>query len=156
MTAGDKREPLWASSLADQPQRTCDAVPPEPDEAQEAPPRPIAEPRVGPRAVAFGGLAVTVMVVLAMLAADRGSFKVEDVPSFWEDIEMTCRTARLERDDRALEVFSCQAVRGGTLPPGIYRSPDAQWTSDLTRRDARANAIEISPDGELTGWATYW
>jgi hypothetical protein len=156
MTGGDKREPLWASSLADEPQRTCDAVSPEPDETQEVPPRPIAEPRFRPRALAFGGLAVTAMVVLAMLAADRGSFEFEDVPSFWEDIEMTCRTARFERDGRALEVFRCQAVRGGTLPPGIYRSPDAQWTSDLTRRDARANAIEISPDGELTGWATYW
>jgi hypothetical protein len=156
MTGGDKREPLWASSLADQPRPTSEAVHPEPDETQEVPLRSDAEQLVGRRAVAVGGLAATILVVLAIVAADRGSLMFEDVPSSWGDVEMTCRTARFEQDDRALEVFRCHAVRGGTLPPGVYRAPDAQWTSDLTRRDARANAIEISPDGELTGWAVYW
>jgi hypothetical protein len=68
---------------------------------------------------------------------------------------MTCETVRLEQGERALEWFRCRALDGGTLPPGLYRSPQSQWTSDITRRDAVANEMEISPEGVLTGWAAY-
>ena len=68
---------------------------------------------------------------------------------------MRCDTARIQQTGRALELFRCRATGGGTLPTGVYRSPRSQWTSDLTRIDARVNLIEIFPDGELVGWAAY-
>jgi hypothetical protein len=149
--ADDRPEPLWASSLADQPRRHEDVVRPQ----LTAVPRET-QPRVGQRAIALVGLAAVITVVaLAASLTGRSGLAIEDVPSFWGDVQMTCHTARFTQDQRALELFRCHAVDGGTLPPGVYTSPEATWTSDITRRDARVNRIRISPDGELTGWAAY-
>jgi hypothetical protein len=159
-------EPLWASSLKDQPRHddvTVHVVREEPEAATPRLRRPAEPERKAPsgdapfalRGIVLGTLAAVVVIALVTLLADRGSLTVKDVPSSWGDVSMTCKTTRLEQDGHAFELFNCHADRGGTLPPGVYRSPESQWTSDLTRRDARANAIRITPDGQLYGWAVY-
>jgi hypothetical protein len=154
MTGGDQREPLWASSLADQPRREEEPLrvraPVEPQERPEPPPVTHGRPLI-----VLGALAAVTMVSLAIALAGDPWMTVEELPSAWGDVPMTCETMRLEQDERALEWFRCFAVGGGALPPGVYRSPVSQWTSDVTRRDAVVNEIEITPDGELTGWAAY-
>jgi hypothetical protein len=124
------------------------------DEPEASAPRANAQQPVRRRAVALGVLAAIVMVALAAALPGRGFQRVV-VPSYWDDVTTSCDTARFEHGKGALELFRCHAVDGGRLPPGVYRSPNAQWRSDITRREARANEIEISPDGELTGWAMY-
>ena len=156
-------EPLWASSLKDQPRHddvTVHVVREEPGAPAPRPRRPAPDAPAGDapfalRGIVLGTLAAVVVIALATLLADRGSLIVKDVPSSWGDVSMTCKTTRLEQDGHAFELFNCHADRGGTLPPGVYRSPESQWTSDLTRRDARANVIRITPDGQLYGWAAY-
>ena len=156
MTGGDQREPLWASSLADQPRREAEpARVRAPADSQERPAPSITREREGRPLVALGALAAVTIVALAIALAGDKWMTVEDLPSAWGDVPMTCETMRLEQGDRALEWFRCYAVGGGALPPGVYRSPVSQWTSDVTRRDAVVNEIEIAPDGELTGWAAY-
>ena len=156
----DKREPLWADSLARQPERDFDDVSVrwEHDEPA-AVPKPPRTDEGDRRRVAFGPFLVGLVVLAALAwmvtASPRGGLTVKDVPSAWGDVPMTCRTARLEQDGGAVEVFHCRAVGGGSLPPGTYRSPDSQWTSDITRVDARADVIEITPDGRVDGWAAY-
>lgn len=155
MTGGDPYEPLWARSLAHQPQPEHDVVDPAPDEAEEVLPQPAARQPVGRRVIAIGVVAAIATVWLATALPGNGWATFDDVPSYWEEVPMTCDTMRIERDEGAVEWFRCHAVGGGALPPGDYRSPDARWTSDITGRDARANEIEITADGEVTGWATY-
>lgn len=156
MTGGDRQEPLWASSLARQSERLDDVVVRwEREEPEVSAPGADGQQPVRWRVVAVGVLAVVVAVALAAALPGGGSVTVEDVPSYWGDVTMTCRTTRLEQDDRAVELFRCHAVAGGTLRSGDYRSPEARWSSDITGREARANEIQISPDGELTGWAAY-
>jgi hypothetical protein len=147
---GDRHEPLWASSLADQPRREEDFAPVAPVK-RAAPTRR----RPGQGAAAVVAIVAVVAVLLMAPLAERSALLIEDVPSYWGDVQMTCHTARFADDDRALELFNCRAIDGGTLPPGVYGSPDDTWTSDITRRDARVNRIRISPDGALTGWAAY-
>ena len=151
-----QHESLWAGSPAQQRHRLDDVVARwERDETPAPPPRRShARQPVAPR-TALGALAAIVVVALAIALPARDSLAVEDVASYWEDVPMTCHTARFEQGERALELFRCHAVGGGALPPGVYRSPDARWTSDITRRDAQANQMEISPGGELAGWAAY-
>ena len=156
-------EPLWASSLKDQPRHDDVTVHVVREERGAPAPRPRRPPPDAPagdapfalRGIVLGTLAAVVVIAIATLLADRGSLIVKDVPSSWGDVSMTCKTTRLEQDGHAFELFNCHADRGGTLPPGVYRSPESQWTSDLTRRDARANVIRITPDGQLYGWAAY-
>ncbi len=153
---GDKREPLWASSLAERPRPADDDVRPLEARADPAS-QPQAPTGIGRRRAALGVVALVTVIVAALAAAlpGRGSWSLQDVPSFWGAVQMTCHTLRLERDDHSVELFRCRATGGGTLPPGLYRSPVDTWTSDITRRDALANEIRITPDGELRGWAAY-
>jgi hypothetical protein len=154
MTDGDQREPLWASSLASRPHSDHEADFPELGEEADAPPPADEQPPDERRAVAIGVGVLAAIALGATMVAGNGSLEVEDVPSSWGSVPMTCHTARLDHVDRAVELFRCQAS-SGALPPGVYESPAAQWTSDLTGLDARTNRIVISPDGDLTGWATY-
>jgi hypothetical protein len=78
-----------------------------------------------------------------------------DLPSYWESVEMTCATVRVEEDDRTLEFFRCNAQGAGQLPPGAYRPPETNWHSDFDRRRATDHAIRISPTGKVLGWALY-
>jgi hypothetical protein len=159
LTPGDQRKSLWADPPAHQSERDSDVVarvlPEEPEESSPRTDEPRSIRPLRPRVLAIGVLMGIVIVAVAAAVAGRGSPTVEEVPSFWEDVPMTCKTTRLEQGDRAVELFRCHALRGGPLPPGVYRSPDSRWTSDLNRRDARANAMEITADGELKGWAAY-
>ena len=161
MSGDDRREPLWASSLADRRPVDHDdvivrvtVVADEEDVAgapgAEPPPRQRRRP---PFAGAIVGAMAAVAVVLALLDGDGWTFG--DVPSYWERVPMTCETLRVERDDGAGEWFSCRAIGGGRLPPGLYLTPDSQWRSDITGRPARRSRIRISRDGELEGWAAY-
>src|SRR4051794_13356896 len=137
MTGGEKRRSLWADPLAHEPERPADVVarviPEEPEEPQPQPPEPEADAE-SPRpvglavALAVAALLATVMVALAANQTTGLSVKVEDVPSRWEDVPMRCHTARLAQGGRAVELFRCRALGGGVLPPGVYRSPDSQWT----------------------------
>lgn len=160
MTGGDGRKPLWASGLADQPRADFDdvvvrVVEDEPEEdARPQPPRPERPPGRG-RVPAWVAIPAVVVFGLAIAFEGRGSMRIDEVPSFWGDVPMTCDTVRLARGDRAVERFTCRAVGDGRLPPGLYRSPDARWSSDFTGRPARSSRIRISRDGEVTGWATY-
>jgi hypothetical protein len=156
MTGGDQREPLWASSLADQPRPDYDDVTvrvlEEPDETASPPGDRQGAPRWK---LMVGALPAIAIVALAIALEDGGALTIAEVPSYWGDAPMTCDTVRFEQGERAVEWFSCRALAGRRLPPGLYRSPDSQWTSDITRLDARQNVIRISPEGKVVGWATY-
>ena len=161
------RRSLWADYQEEEPQPGADRArvlwsghEDEPEVADEAvrepaPPSDIVTQPLRPAAVAFGAIAAIFVVALATTLPGRGTLAVGEVPSYWERIPMRCETARIQQPDRAIELFRCRALAGGRLPPGVYRSPGSQWTSDITRRDARANVIRIGPDGELRGWAIY-
>src|SRR3954453_9814847 len=102
-------EPLWASSLKDQPRHddvTVHVVREAPEKPAPRPPRPAeaqpeAPPRDAPpfalRGIVLGTLAAVVVIAIATLLADRGSLVVKDVPSSWGDVSMTCKTTRLEQ-----------------------------------------------------------
>ena len=158
MTGGDPGGPLWASSLADRPRSDYDdvivRVLEEPEKETPAP--PAREPQPGRRRTLVLGVLGWLGVVSLVIALERpGPLTITEVPSGWFDIPMTCHTVRLEREDSAVELFNCRALGGRRLPPGLYRSPKSQWTSDITRRDAKESRIRISPDGELVGSARY-
>lgn len=143
--------PLWADPPPD-PQPRLDVVVHrvvEEDDEIVAPAR-SARPRPWAAIAALILVAATLAVV-----RDRDALIIETVPSGWEDIVMRCDTLRLQSAEGAVEAFHCRAVGGGVLPPGVYSSPDARWTSDITLRDARASLITISPEGELRGRAIY-
>jgi hypothetical protein len=148
---------LWADPLP-QPEREPDVVarvlPDEPEEPDGSPP-PSEAPQRRPRGMVIGVLAAVILVLLATARSGGGTLAVEDVPSSWDEVPMTCRTARFEERARAIELFSCRALGIGSLPPGVYRSPSARWNSDITRREARANGMTISPEEMLKGWAIY-
>lgn len=156
MSSADQRRPLWAGSLADQPRSDYDDVIVRVlEEPEEAPPPP-RDRRPAGRGSLVAGVLLTIGIAALVIALDRPqSLTVADVPSYWGDVPMTCHTARLEQDDGAIEWFWCRAVGGRSLPPGLYRSPESQWISDITRRRARESRIRISADGEVAGWARY-
>jgi hypothetical protein len=157
MADGEQRRSLWADPPPDErpPDVVARVLPDEPEEPPTAPPEAPARQPVRPRALAIGAVAALVIVVIASAISARGSLVVEDVPSSWGDVPMTCKTARFEEGGLAVELFRCHAVGDGKLPAGIYQSPDSLWTSDITRVDARANAMVISRNGQLKGWAAY-
>jgi hypothetical protein len=140
--------PLWSGRLA-QPRE--DAY----DDVFAPPPEPEEPPRRDRRLAVATGILAVVAIVLLIVASNLGTSQLRELASSWSGEPMRCTTARFERGDHAFELFACHAVAGGELPPGVYRTPETQWTSDLTRRDAFANVIEISPRGELSGWALY-
>jgi hypothetical protein len=144
---GDEREPyepLWAESLRN-----------------EASPKPVAAGKPQPPAFrARPVLAIAALVAFAALLAaivndDLSRVTFADLPSYWESVEMTCATVRVEEGDRALELFRCKAKGAGRLPPGEYRPPETDWNSDFDRRRATDHAIRISPNGVVIGWARY-
>jgi len=155
--SGAKHESLWARSRGHEPPGLDDVIVRwEREEPEASAPGADGQPvRRRALAVAAGVIAAIAVVALTAALPGRGFPSVVDVPSYWGDVTMSCRTARFEQGERALELFRCHAVDGGRLPPGVYRTPDARWTSDITRREARASGIEISRDGRLTGWAAY-
>ena len=126
------------------------------EEPDDAPAAPREQPPPGRRPTAVVAIvAVLALGALVMAQPSGGSILSEDVPSRWEDVPMTCDTLRIEQGDRAIERFRCRALGGAALPAGVFRPPGAHWTSDITRRPARDSRIEISPDGEVVGWAVY-
>ena len=155
---GDQKEPLWADSLADQPRPDYDVIVRvlEEEPEDEAPPPPPREPREppGPRRI-LAALGLLLVVAVLIAREGDGALTIADVPSGWGDVPMSCDTVRLERDERAVEHFTCRAIGGRPLPAGTYRSPESQWTSDISRRDADSSHVKISKDGEVVGWATY-
>lgn len=160
MSGGDRREPLWASSLADQQSAGYDDVvvrvleEPE-DELPKSPPRPPGGAPRDRRSLVAASIVAVVVFGVAIALEGRGSLTIADVPSGWGDVPLTCDTVRIEQGDRAVEHFRCRAIGGRPLPAGLYESPGSQWTSDITRRPARRSRIRISRDGLVTGWATY-
>jgi hypothetical protein len=137
-------EPLWAESLRREPS-------PKP-EGPAKPKRPSfpAKPVVALVAV------VAVAVLLGVILTDHsGRVTFANLPSYWESVEMTCATVRIEEDDRTLEYFRCKAQGAGQLPPGAYRPPETNWNSDFDRRRATDHRIRISPTGVVLGWALY-
>ena len=99
---------------------------------------------------------VAFAVLLGVIVSDHSSWVTfADLPSYWESVEMTCATVRIEEDDRTFEFFRCNAQGAGRLPPGAYRPPETNWNSDFDRRRATDHAIRISPTGEVRGWALY-
>jgi len=95
-------------------------------------------------------------VLLGVIVSDDPSrVTFAELPSYWGSVEMTCATARVEEDGRALEYFLCKAQGAGQLPPGDYRPPETNWRSDFDRRRATDHAIRISPNGVVLGWARY-
>jgi hypothetical protein len=137
-------EPLWAESLRREPSPKPEAP---------AKPKPPSFP-AGP-ALAIVGL-VAFAVLLGVIVSDHsGRVTFADLPSYWESVEMTCATVRIEEDDRTLEMFRCKAKGAGQLPPGAYRPPETNWNSDFDRRRATDHAIRISPNGVVLGWALY-
>jgi hypothetical protein len=152
-------KPLWASGLADHPLSNYDDVivrvlEEEPEETPAPPPSPAPQPSRPPRLLPKLGAALAV-AVLVMVLDSPGALTVQDVPSYWGEIPMNCHTVRLEEDDASAEWFWCRAAGGRPLPPGLYESPESQWTSDITRREAKVSRIRISRDGEVAGWAGY-
>jgi hypothetical protein len=152
-----EREPLWASGLASQPRPDYDVIVRVLDDEPDDEPLGPQEPQPSPpsRRVVVAGAVAIVVLLLAIATEGRGSLMIVDVPSGWGEVDMTCRTERLEEGDRAVERFWCRAIGGRPLPAGTYRSPGSQWTSDITRRDAEESWVRISRDGEVEGWATY-
>jgi hypothetical protein len=137
-------EPLWAESL----RRT-----PSPKPEAPAKPKPSSFP-------ARPALAIVALVAIAVLlgvivSAHSSRVTFADLPSYWESVEMTCATLRIEEDDRTFEFFRCNAQGPGQLPPGAYRPPETNWHSDFDRRRAADHAIRISPTGVVRGWALY-
>jgi hypothetical protein len=148
---------LWADPQPDESGPPSDVVARVVPEEPEPAAAPAAAEDAAPQPVRPGALAIGVLVSLAIiaLASSRGSLEFKDVPSYWDQTPMTCQTTRIEQGARSFELFNCHALGSGVLPPGIYQSPDSLWNSDITRREALANGMEISPDGTLTGWAAY-
>ena len=137
-------EPLWAESL-----RRAGSPKPE----APAQPKPPSFP-AGPALVIVALVALAVLLgVIVSAHSSRVTFA--DLPSYWESVEMTCATVRIEEDDRTVEFFRCNANGAGRLPPGAYRPPETNWNSDFDRRRATDHAIRISPTGEVLGWARY-
>jgi hypothetical protein len=161
------RKPLWASSLADQPQSAHDDVivrvlEDEPDEAPLESPRPVPQPSGRRRlldadAVLPAALAAVCIAMPGLVLQGPGSLTIKTVPSSWGDVPMKCHTVRVDAGERgrALERFRCRAVDDLPLPPGLYLSPESQWFSDITSRSSRESRVRITPDGEVTGTATY-
>ena len=123
------------------------------EEEPEEVPSPSSPRRRRP--LVLGTVGALGLVALVVAQGGGGRLIAEEVPSGWGDVEMTCDTLRLEKDGRAIERFTCRALGGQPLPAGLYESPESQWTSDITRVQAKKSRIRISPDGEVEGWATY-
>ena len=143
----DDREPykpLWAESLRRE-------ASPKPEAA--AKPKPPSFP--SRPALAIVALVVFAVLLGAIVSDDSSRVTFANLPSYWESVEMTCATVRVDEDGRALEFFFCKAQGAGQLPPGDYRPPESNWRSDFDRRRATDHAIRISPTGEVRGWALY-
>jgi len=137
-------EPLWAESL----RRTGSPRP-------EAPAKPTPPSFPAGPALAIVALVAFAVLLGVIVSGQSSRVTIADLPSYWENVEMTCATVRIEEDDRTFEFFRCNAEGAGQLPPGAYRPPETNWRSDFDRRRATDHAIRISPTGEVRGWALY-
>lgn len=150
---------LWVDPEPDEPDPHTDVTVRWTVESDdEEPPAPDPHTSVPARSPLFAIAVVAAVATVALLslAAPGGSLIAKTVPSAWEDIPMSCKTVRVERAPQAVEAFRCHATGGDEdLPPGRYVTPDANWTSDLTRQEARYSVMEISPGGVLRGIAAY-
>jgi hypothetical protein len=137
-------EPLWAESLRR-------AASPKPEAA--AKPKPPSFP--ARPALAIVAVVVSAVLLGVIVSDDSSRVTFANLPSYWENVEMTCATVRIEEDDRTIEIFRCKAQDAGQLPPGTYRPPETNWNSDFDRRRATDLTIRISPTGVVVGWALY-
>jgi hypothetical protein len=144
---GDDREPyepLWAESLRREASPKPEAA------AKPKPPSFPARP-----ALAIAAVVAVAVLIGAIVSDDSGRVTFAHLASYWESVEMTCATVRIEEDDRTIEIFRCKAQGAGQLPPGTYRPPETNWNSDFDRRRATDLTIRISPTGVVVGWALY-
>ena len=137
-------EPLWAESLRRE-------ASPKPEAA--AKPKPPSFP-VRP-ALAIAAVVAVALLIGAIGNDDSSRVTFANLPSYWESVNMTCATLRIEEGDRTIEMFRCKAQGAGQLPPGTYRPPETNWNSDFDRRRATDVTIRISPTGVVVGWALY-
>jgi hypothetical protein len=107
---------------------------------------------------AFVAATAALLVALAVGIAGLGraeAMQTLDVPSYWDQVALSCHTSKVLADGLDLETFRCRP-RGGARPPaGRYTDATTTWYSDIDRRRARRHDIRISPSGTVTGWATY-
>jgi hypothetical protein len=137
-------EPLWAESL----RREASSKP-------EAAAKPKPPPFPARPALAIAAVVAVAVLIGAIVSDDSSRVTFANLPSYWESVEMTCATVRIEEDDRTIEIFRCKAQGAGQLPPGTYRPPETNWNSDFDRRRATDLTIRISPTGVVVGWALY-
>ena len=124
----------------------------DPQPAEAAGPR-----RLWPRVVLAACLttfAVTGWIALGQLGDDP-AIRTVDVPSYWDDVPLECRTTKVLLGGQDVEWFRCRDLTSLRPPPGRYRSPGTLWYSDVDGRPAVAHDIVISPAGTVTGWARY-
>jgi hypothetical protein len=171
----ERREPLWASSLATQPSNDDVTVVVEREQAPPRPrPRPLRRERPGTpdaapapsrsRSRSRQWAARRIAVVLGVLAVagtfwsmvdGSGQVSLQQLSSSWDDTPMTCTTLRVETGrDRVVEAFNCRGDDGLNPPAGDYTSPHTVWQSDVDRRAATRTGIRIR-DGLVKGWAIY-
>jgi hypothetical protein len=120
---------------------------PTPDRATRSDVRRLARP-----AVVVAGVAA---IGTAWLLSDGGDVRIADVPSYWDDVIMTCRTTRVEQGAHTFETFACHSDGATDPPPGRYDEDNTVWYSDIDRRRAKAHRIVITRSGSVTGWAAY-
>ncbi len=98
--------------------------------------------------------AVTGVISVGQIGDDP-AIRTVDVPSYWDDAPLECRTTKMAVGDEDVEWFRCRDVAGRRPPPGRYRDPDTTWYSDVDGRPALEHDIVIGASGALSGWARY-
>src|SRR4051795_6601643 len=107
------------------------------------------------RNVAIAVVAVLVAWIAADPPGDRVRLATEQVPSFWDDADLMCRTTALDVGRRSIERFRCRPTGADRPPPGRYTQATTTWRSDIDRRVAFAHDILIRRSGTVAGWAAY-
>ncbi len=98
--------------------------------------------------------AVTGAIALGQIGDDP-AIRTVDVPSYWDDAPLECRTTKMAVGDEDVEWFRCRGVSALRPPAGRYDDPDTIWYSDVDGRPAVEHEIVISPSGTVSGWARY-
>ncbi len=125
--------------------------------ADRQPDEPAGPRRLWPRAVLAACLtvfAVTGAIALGQIGDDP-AIRTVDVPSYWDDAPLECRTTKMAVGDEDVEWFRCRGVSALRPPAGRYDDPDTIWYSDVDGRPAVEHEIVISPSGTVSGWARY-
>jgi hypothetical protein len=97
---------------------------------------------------------VTGWIAVSQLGDDP-AIRTVDVPSYWDEAPLACRTTKVTVGGDDVEWFRCRGVGTQRAPAGRYRDPDAVWYSDVDGRPAVDYDIVISSGGTLSGWARY-